>query len=249
MVCGVSGEGDDFSSAAETFIDRMAGRSSRARSANPRPGKGTNRMTITSMEEFCAGEETVHRLCHESKGSSMTRFPPEPAGHPLSKRGLVLRRRTPRWGDVLGSESGVVPRDVLGGGDGGDIGGYRWRVGEYRGIDDAQAVDAMHASLQVDHCRRIARQAHRRGGDWMVVGIERGLDRCEDRLVALGGGAGSDLAVDQIGQRRRPADLARQLRALEQAFAVLRGGEEVEINLGRDLRVAALDPDAAPRQR
>ena len=115
---------------------------------------------------------------------------------------------------------------------------------EDRGVDDAQAVDAVDPHRpRVDDGGLV--DAHLRGARGVQGGLGVLADPVEDLLVGLDGGAGRELAVVERRERRLVEDVARDPDRLDPLLAVLRGREVVELHRGVLSRVGALDPHPA----
>ena len=65
-----------------------------------------------------------------------------------------------------------------------------------------------------------------------MVGVEAGVDRRQERRVAVHVRTRRQLDLEAVAQRRGPADRAGQLHPFEQAPAFARFGQEVEVDPG-----------------
>src|SRR6185369_11273233 len=93
------------------------------------------------------------------------------------------------------------------------------------GVDDAQALDAVHPQVGVDH--GLVAGAHRAGPDRVVGGAAVGLDELD--VVVLGAQRalpGQVLGLDVAGHRRLGHDLPALLHALRADLDVVVVGQE-----------------------
>ena len=106
--------------------------------------------------------------------------------------------------------------------------------GHHRGVDDAQAAQAAHPQLLVDHGG--VRHAHRAGPDRVVVGLGPLPDVGADLAVGAHVRAGHVLALDERRVGLRGQHLAAPLEAADRDLPVVRVVEEVRVDGRRDGR-------------
>jgi len=115
-----------------------------------------------------------------------------------------------------------------------------------RGIDHAQALDAMHLQLRIDHGHRIG--PHLAGADRVIDRIDPRAQDGADVVVGLHVG-GEHVLFLQCAQRRRLHQPPRGLEARDHRLQIGGLAEEIRIDQRRLRRIAARKRDAAAALR
>lgn len=112
----------------------------------------------------------------------------------------------------------------------GEIYGLGGNLGEYRGIDHAQALHVTNAAGSVDDRAMIILSAHWNGRAPVVISIEARCDGCFESFVADDVGARAHLVVDEICEWCGPGDTPAQFHAFENAAAIAAFRQEIIVD-------------------
>ena len=116
-----------------------------------------------------------------------------------------------------------------------------------RGVDDAQALNAVDPQLRIDDCARLG--THATGAARMEECGGSGADIRLDRRLVVGDRSGSELFFDQVAYRRRPHHVAHSLYRPRERMQVLRLAEIFRENQRMRCRIGVAQQDMAAAER